>query len=93
MATVKELALTALPHLVDFAQKRQTVTYSELCALIHSGHGPMNRALNYIRDDLCEPNKLPIISVIVVSKGSKLPGDEYLAPGHPAHGQELRSRC
>ncbi len=94
MATVEELAFAAFPHLVQIAQGRRTVTYGDLAARINSHHRPLNKALGFIRDDICTPMGLPIITAIVVKKGTEIPGMEFLHPNHKSHrssGEEFKN--
>lgn len=84
MVTEKTLsgAKDALPHLVYYAQIRETLTYEKLGNLI--GRHPrfaLSHILGYIRDKICIPKGLPLINAIVVRKYKGLPGVGFLPGG------------
>ena len=74
----------ALPHLVHYARMRKTMTYSELGAMIGQHWRATSHLLYYIRDEICIPRGLPLLTAIVVSKSRGLPGESWL-PGGTAH--------
>lgn len=73
-----ENAHLALPYLVYYAQRRETVTYKELANKIEKHHRALAHLLGYIRDDICQNRGLPLINVIVVNSKSKMPGESFL---------------
>jgi hypothetical protein len=91
-ALVREKALLALPILVHRARQRRTITYGELASAINWHHRPLRYALEYIRDDICRPRGLPLITVLVVRQGG-LPGESYLPQGasHPERDADDRA--
>jgi hypothetical protein len=76
-----EIAKLALPHLVDAAQKRETLTYGGLGQRIRRHHRTLSYPLGYIRDEICRRRDLPWISAIVVNGNTGLPGDDFLPEG------------
>jgi hypothetical protein len=73
-----ERAYLLLPHLVNYAREKQTVTYKEIgdkIGIFHRGFFP---ALCYIRDEFCVKRGYPLISALVVSKDTQLPGESWL---------------
>lgn len=80
-ALTQERALRALPILVDRAQQHRRVTYKELAAKIGTHPQHLGRLLRYIRDEICEPRGIPLISAIVVRTRSRLPGRGFLTEG------------
>lgn len=86
MVTEKTLsgAKDALPHLVYYAQIRETLTYKKLGNLIGRYPRALSHILGYIRDKICIPKGLPLISAIVVRVAGKdrgLPGVSFLPEG------------
>lgn len=84
MATewIKETAAQVLPHLVQCARLGETIEYGQLAkkaGMRH--HRPLPNVLCYIRDEICIPRGLPRLSVIVVNKELRLPGENYLEDG------------
>ncbi|MGB8227429.1 MAG: hypothetical protein WCE45_11290, partial [Sedimentisphaerales bacterium] len=77
----RERALEALPYLVHYAQLRKTVTYKEISGKIGVHHRPSRCFLEYIRDQICIPKKLPLINAIVVNGTTRLPGKSFLPQG------------
>ena len=75
-------ALLALPHLVQLAESHDTITYGELAQRMRVPN-PRTLAwpLWYIRDEICRKRKLPMITAIVVTKGTGLPGAGFLPEG------------
>ncbi len=78
---IKEYGDRLLPYLVQAAKTLKTPTYLELADKIGVHHRVMNRILAYIRDDICIQRDLPLISCIVVSQATGLPGDDWLPQG------------
>lgn len=78
---IKEYGDRLLPYLVQAAKTLKTPTYRELADKIGVHHRVMNRILAYIRDDICIQRGLPLITCIVVSQATGLPGDEWLPQG------------
>jgi hypothetical protein len=78
---IKEYGDRLLPYLVQAAKTLKTPTYRELADKIGVHHRVMNRILAYIRDDICIQRGLPLISCIVVSQATGLPGDDWLPQG------------
>lgn len=76
-----ENAHLALPFLVHTAQKRQTLTYKELTSKIGLHHRTASPLLGYIRDTICLPQGLPMLTAIVVNSNTGQPGDSFLAEG------------
>jgi len=77
----REKALRALPVLVDCAQRRQTISYKELGEKIDVYCRNVGRVLAHIRDDICQPRCLPLITAIVVTHATRLPGGSFLPEG------------
>ena len=74
-------ARLALPHLVECAQRGETITYGELGAKIGRQAGAAAKLLVYIRDEICAPRGLPLLPAIVVNEKSGLPGRGWLQEG------------
>jgi len=70
-----------LPYLVQAAKANKTITYKELAKKIGAHHRAMGTALGYVRDEICIPKGLPLISCIVVNGGTNLPGESWLPQG------------
>ena len=83
--TAEEYARRILPELVKVAKARETITYGELAPRIGTHHRPLAHGLGYIRDHWCDPEGIPQINVLVVNKGTHVPGASYLPTG--THGQ------
>lgn len=83
MATEKTIhnARLALPHLVQYAKMRKTITYGELGDKIDRHVRAMRWLLAYIRDEICVPRDLPFITAIVVNKATQMPGGGWLPEG------------
>lgn len=72
----------ALPVLVRCAEERRTITYTELGQRIGGvAPRPLSWPLEYIRDHVCRPRKLPPINVLVVKIATKMPGPGFLREG------------
>lgn len=78
---MKDYGDRLLPYLIQAAQRRETPTYGELAEKIEIHHRTMNRVLEYIRDDICMPRGLPMLTAIVINQGTGLPGDNWLPQG------------
>jgi len=78
---IKEYGDRLLPYLVHAAKTLKTPTYRELADKIGIHHRVMSKVLGYIRDDICIPRGLPLITCIVINQGTGLPGDEWLPQG------------
>jgi hypothetical protein len=76
-----ERAHLALPHLVHCAKIRKTITYGELAEKIDAHHRAIFRPPGYIRDEICIPRGLPLITALVVNKMSRMPGESWLPEG------------
>jgi hypothetical protein len=74
-------AKEALPILIRRANLRETLTYGELAQEMGWHHRPVFYALGYIRDLICIPNGLPMLSCIVVNGDTHLPGPGFLPEG------------
>jgi hypothetical protein len=76
-----ETADKILPFLVYLAQRGETTTYGKLAEM--TGHQPLyfTNPLGYIRDEICKPRGLPLLSVLVVNKSKGVPGDSFLPEG------------
>jgi hypothetical protein len=70
-----------LPYLVQAAKSHKTITYKNLAAKIGAHHRAMGNALAYVRDELCIPKGLPLITCIVVNGNTGLPGESWLPQG------------
>jgi len=70
-----------MPHLVNCAKTRSTITYGELGERIGAHHRAVARPLGYIRDEICIPRGLPLITALVVNKTSRMPGESWLPEG------------
>src|SRR5690349_10376149 len=81
----KHIALLSLPYLVEAAQRRTTLTYEALGAPINWHPRNFGHPLRYIRDEICRPRGLPLLTAIVVRKHKKvdrrLPGKDFLPEG------------
>ncbi len=77
----QEYALLVLPHLVACARQRMTITYGELARRVNRHHRPLRYALGYVRDEICRPRDLPLISALVVNKETGRPGESFLPEG------------
>ena len=76
-----ETARLLLPHLARGAQRRETPTYGQLGDAIGIHHRPIPDVLGYIRDKICRPRGLPLITSIVENQGTGLPGGRFLPEG------------
>ena len=76
-----ERAELILPHLVHCAKTRSTMTYGELGARIGVHHRVVSWPLGYIRDEICIPRDLPLITTLVINGYTQLPGDSWLPEG------------
>jgi hypothetical protein len=70
-----------LPHLVQCAKSGSTITYGELGAKIDVHHRVLTLPLGYLRDDICIPRDLPLITALVVNTKSRMPGGNWLPEG------------
>ena len=86
-----EKANLALPHLVNHAKDKKTLTYKELAALINYHYRHLSKPLEYIRD-YCIENKLPLINVIVVNAKTQRPGINYLGEDISSLSKEEQKR-
>jgi hypothetical protein len=80
MIKTKIVVSKILPILVKQAKDKEKITYGELA--LQSGlshHRPIPRALGFIRDKICIPNKFPALNAIVVSQKVGMPGEAYLS--------------
>src|SRR5215210_5289286 len=71
----------ALPHLVECAKRRTIVTYKELGERIGRHQRTVPHLLAYLRDEVCAPRDLPLITALVVSQETRLPGYSCLPHG------------
>ena len=76
-----ERAELILPHLVECAKTRSIITYGELAARIGVHHRVVRWPLGYIRDEICIPRDLPLITSLVINGDTQLPGDSWLPEG------------
>lgn len=83
MATdnIKNIAHRGLPYIIYKASRRETLTYKELAIFAGKHVRVILRSLGYIRDELIIPQKLPLLTAIIVNSKTKLPGDNYLPEG------------
>jgi hypothetical protein len=81
LTKTQENAYALLPHLVKFAQLRELVTYEDLMAKIDMYAINASVILGFIRDEICIPRNLPLLTAIVINKNTKLPGDDWLPEG------------
>lgn len=77
----KEYGEKILPYLVQVAKSKKTITYKDLAAKIGVHHRAMGTALGYVRDEICIPRGLPLITCIVVNGNTGLPGESWLPQG------------
>jgi len=85
--------MLALPHIVRCAQLRRTITYSELGKRIAVHHRGFYHSLGYIRDEICGTRDIPRLNVLVVNKGTDLPGEGFLPEGdRPRSKRELKQK-
>lgn len=77
-----DMAAKAIPILIDVAKRRGTITYGELSKRIGlAHHRPLRFVLGYILHEICVPKGLPLLTSIVVKKGSRLPGESFVPEG------------
>jgi hypothetical protein len=76
-----ERAHLLLPHLVECAKRGETITYGALAEKIDVHHRAIPHCLYYIRDEICHPRGLPLLTAIVVHKGDQQPGEGWLPGG------------
>jgi hypothetical protein len=76
-----ERAHLVLPHLVECAKRGVTITYGDLAEKIGVHHRAIPHCLYYIRDEICRPQGLPLLTAIVVHKGDQKPGESWLPEG------------
>ena len=76
-----DVAHLLLPHLVLCAKMKKTITYKELADKIGVHYKTIFHSLGYIRDEICDKQKFPLINVLVVRKDDDLPGDGFLSGG------------
>jgi hypothetical protein len=78
--TLKDRALQIYLILIGVAQRRETITYGTLAAMLgygteeHPGGGVMAQRLGPIME-WCQRNRLPALTAVVVNKDSGIPGD------------------
>ncbi len=77
----RERGMKILPYLVQAAKARRLISYGELAAKIGVHQRVLAYPLGYIRDEICAPRGLPLITCIVVNKEKLLPGPEWLPGG------------
>ena len=70
-----------LPHLVQCAQTRRTITYGELGERIGAHPRTLGGPLGYIRDEICIHRGLPLVNALVVSTTTRMPGAGWLPEG------------
>ena len=73
-------AMLILPHLVQCAQRRETITFGELARRGDWHQRPLRYSLGYVRDTICRPRNLPLINSIVVTQDGT-PGESFLPEG------------
>jgi hypothetical protein len=79
---IKQRALIILPHLIRYAQMRQTVSYKKIADIINvNPHTELPSILGYIRDSICDPLGMPRINAIVVNATTGKPGDGFIPEG------------
>jgi len=71
--TIKS-AYDAIPHLVHHAQMRRLLTYGEIAAKVDRHHRAAQWFLWHIRDEICIPRGVPLLTAIVVNKETGLAG-------------------
>lgn len=71
----------AIPHLVEAAKNRELLTYGKIGGLVGCHPIVVRFFLCYIRDEICKPNKLPMLTVIVVSAATGIPGESFIEEG------------
>lgn len=79
-ATLK-LVPRLLPHLVTCARRGEVITYKNLGAKIGVHYRAVTPCLYYIRDEICHPRGLPLLTAIVVRQDTGLPGGSWLPEG------------
>ncbi|MGI4792295.1 MAG: hypothetical protein ACRYFS_26005 [Janthinobacterium lividum] len=72
-----ENARIAVPHLIECARNKQTITYGELTAKIGRHHRAAPHLLEYLLR-VCHKLEIPTIGTLVVSKTTGLPGDGFI---------------
>lgn len=73
-----EMAYRVWPCLCKIAEKKKTVTYGDLGAAIGIHHRPIRKALGCIQD-FCLEQRLPPLTILVVSKQSRQPSGGFIA--------------
>lgn len=83
MATQKiiDYSMNALPFLVYCAQMRKTPTYGDVAVQVGCHHRVVSHILGYLRDEVCIPAALPILSALVINKYTLVPGESWLPEG------------
>lgn len=72
------------------ALEQRTVTYGEVGGAVGLMPFAMDAQLDYIRDVLCSPRKLPCLSAIVVRKDTRIPGEGFMLDGMTIHSKGFR---
>jgi hypothetical protein len=77
--TARKYAYRSLPHLVQRAHQGRTIYYSELGEKIGLNAQGLGDLLDYVRDEICVPQGLPHLSILVVRKNeAEMPPDEVI---------------
>ncbi|MCK4334660.1 hypothetical protein KAX06_07780 [candidate division WOR-3 bacterium] len=79
----RRIGLRALPHLIQLARERKTITYMDLMKHLQRNGIRLNLeqvggGLGFIRDRICIPRELPLINAIVVNKNTQRPSNDFL---------------
>ncbi len=84
----------ALPILVSTAKARGTLTYGDLAQRIGCHPRAIGAVLGYLLYHVTEPRGLPLLTCIVLLKGSTVPGWGFLpnGEGRDLTPQQLESR-
>ena len=87
------LALDMLPHLARCAKARETITYTELGALIGHPAFFLSGPLDYLRDQILLRHDLPRLDALVVNAETKEAGASFYADGREQISEAEYSDC
>lgn len=77
--TARKYAYRALPHLVRQANLPDTIYFGQLAPKIGLNPQGLGDTLDYIRDEVCKPQDLPHLNIIVVrDDAAEMPPDEVI---------------
>jgi hypothetical protein len=76
----EQLAYYTWPILVGLAKRKKVITYKNLAEKLEpkAGREIHHRAIRHILHEIylfCEQNKLPLLTILIINKGTNLPGN------------------